>query len=140
MRFNDRDVYQVLDSMALAREALNDFATKLERSTSLGSVTSAIDLRRYGSELVWEAYVEAELPNGTGLCWWLELRHQNHQWRVEAKVLAQTSAGQETVVPVMDQVLTSAAAIPGAIGTTTTELVGTLDKLPDGMVGPSQKA
>ena len=140
MTFIDPEVYRVVDSMALAREALNEFAAKLERSSRFGGVTTGVDLRRYGSEPVWEVYVEAELPNGDSLCWWLEVRHQDQQWAIEAKVFAQTTQGQETLVSVVDRVLPSTAAIPDEIRIATIALLATADSLPAMMLSREQKA
>lgn len=52
---------------------------------------------RFGQTAVLEAYVDAELKDGRGLTWWLELNHDSSEWIISYSVLETTSLGQDAI-------------------------------------------
>jgi hypothetical protein len=92
------DSAELLEALAQCRERMIEMEVMLRNSTRVSSVSSGVDVRRYsagGTRI--EFFVDAELPDGRGVSWWLELVCENGTYVVEGSVNQNVRDGQEVV-------------------------------------------
>lgn len=100
--------YPSLRALAVANEKMSDLFRWLD---SRGPVTSArrgMDARIFRDAITIEQYVEGDLVNGRGICFWLETRAQGDTCAVDADVFMQTPDGQITIRHVSAEVASEA--------------------------------
>jgi hypothetical protein len=114
-----------LAAVAEHREAMLQLARRLRRRAEVVEATSGIDIRAYRTPgTILESWVEAEMRDGRVVCWWLELRRERDRWLIEASVLRNDDAGQDTVRAVADRSASTLAAFVEGLRSATAELTG----------------
>lgn len=92
-----RTTARILDAITAANERLISFSQQLRTRAEVIEVRHGMDFRRYSSGTILEFFVDTELTNGKGLCWWLEVNWNIEKWVMESSVLSNEGNGQETV-------------------------------------------
>ena len=64
---------RMLHSLARCNESFIELSQTLRASPNIANVVRGLDCRAYQSGTMIEAYVDAELTSGKGICWWLEI-------------------------------------------------------------------
>jgi hypothetical protein len=81
-----KDASRTLEVIASSHETLINLARTLRSHGEVIDATEAIELRNFQSGPTVEEYVDAELRNGFGICWWLEVNWNENQWVIESRV------------------------------------------------------
>jgi len=114
-----------LTAIAEHREAMLQLCRRLREHPRVVEARSGLDVRAYQAPgTVLESWVEAEVLDGTVLCWWLELRWEGDRWRIEASVLRNDDGGQDTARASPERSLFSLAAFAEELRKATAELTG----------------
>ena len=114
-----------LAAIAEHREAMLHLCRRLSEHPRVAEATSGLDVRAYRTPgTVLESWVEAGMRDGAVLCWWLELRRERDRWLIEASVLRNDDAGQDTVRRTSDRSAPSLAAFVEDLRSATAELTG----------------
>jgi hypothetical protein len=87
-------VEPIMDALATISELLAGLARALRERHLVTRASRGLDIRRVGSEIYVDAFVEADLENGHTVVFWLDV-HGREQWEVTPEVRVQTDAGQD---------------------------------------------
>lgn len=79
------------------KPALQDLSEALQANPAVESACWDLSLRDYASQSVIEIYVEAELQNGFGVTWWLDVTCQEGKAILDARILENSPQGQDTL-------------------------------------------
>ena len=89
---------EVMTILARSNERLVHISNKVRRLPGVSKVSRALDLRDLRSGPTLEAYVEAELDNGTARAMWVELGWSLRVWTLESSVLANEPGAEQRVI------------------------------------------
>jgi hypothetical protein len=73
----------------------------------VSSVTHEMSPKKYGSKLILEAYVDAEMTNGESVGWWLEVHYDGMKWTIRYSVRLTHEKGEDVVQNFSDIVVTT---------------------------------
>lgn len=79
------------------KNIIETLATSMRKNPAVVAVSSDLELRRYESGPIIEAYVEAELSNSEAVTWWLDVRPSGTKWSFEARILGHDDLGETTL-------------------------------------------
>lgn len=85
-----------LRALASSNERMVQIFRWLDGREASRNTARGMDIRVQDNVVVVEQYVEADVENGFGICFWLETRVDDDGVTVEAGVLHQKPDGQET--------------------------------------------
>jgi hypothetical protein len=121
--------FAVLNALASIREQMIGQTQRLRGHSAVTKAESRLEIRDYpeGGTHV-ETYIDAELEDGHALTWWLEARHANGRWAVEATI-HQTGLNGQNVVRQLEAraAATSAAELAANLTSAANELLGAID-------------
>lgn len=96
-----------LRAIAQARQAMIDLAVRVRREPGVREASSGMDVRAYagtfsaGKPLCVDLYVDAELEDGTGRSWWLEVRFDGGGCSIESRQAMHTRAGEDVLAELL---------------------------------------
>jgi len=106
----------MLSALALIHQRLNELAAEWRRQPQVRSVVAAVTPRHYPDGDRMECYVDADLASGHSVGAWLEFRHDDGSWVIEASVRHNGDEGENELV-----------ALPSRFAVDDAELLAELD-------------
>ena len=88
----------LLQELANVGERFMELKQQVKSLSSVNSVTYEISARNLKTASYVAYYVDAELKNGKGISWWLEIRWDQNFLTTEASVRVVTDIGQDAIV------------------------------------------
>jgi hypothetical protein len=85
-----------LRALASSNERMVQIFRWLDGLQGTRNTARGMDIRVQDNGIAVEQFVEADVVDGFGVCFWLETRLDDHGCIVEASLLHQTPTGQET--------------------------------------------
>jgi hypothetical protein len=98
---------------------LRNNAVAMERRIGVKSTATRLEVVNYQNEPMVEGFVEAEMDNGTVLCWCLDLTWTDDAFRIEATLDRNSSAGSETLKRLPTEVVHDVGDLPEALANVT---------------------
>lgn len=117
---------RALEAIALSNERLIDLTVKLRFRSEVTEVLHDLDVRRYESGSTVEGYVDAQLQNGKGICWWLEINCDEDKWLFESRVTVsnlRVDEGSEDLIRFEDKTAETLDEFVTSLEKATSELV-----------------
>jgi hypothetical protein len=111
IRTEDMNLLMAAAYLQSARAHLDNLAARLRSVPQAREVMVSFAPREYRSGLTLEAYVEAEMANGSALLWWLEMRAEE-DFAIEAAIALTDEQGQRTLENLAD---VRASSLPEAL-------------------------
>ena len=113
----------LLERIGATNEALIELAQDIRSRPEVSQVVRSLDVRKYKTGPVLEAYVDVETYRAKAFCWWLEVRWDETQWIVEYSVRSHHQYGQDVVIEFPERVSKSLEEFLGNLEHATQDLV-----------------
>lgn len=103
MDIESKLVIEFLEVIATSNEKLISLSETLRSHPTVVRVLRSFDCRYYRTGVMLEWYVDAELQNGYGMCWWVDVSWAETNWIIESKILINRDQNQEVLKEFSDK-------------------------------------
>lgn len=90
-------IRKILKVLGATNRLLRDHAVAVERRPNVKSAVTKLEVVNYENGPRVEGFVDAEMDNGTGLCWCLDVTWTDDSFQIEATLDRNSSDGSETL-------------------------------------------
>jgi len=97
MNTGEQAVRKVLKALGEVNRRLRDHAVTIRRKPGVQSTDTRLEVIDYQNGPMIEAYVGAEMKDGTALCWSLDVNWTDDAFHMEATLERNSRAGAETL-------------------------------------------
>jgi hypothetical protein len=88
---------RVLEAVSEVKELFRKHAIAVDRLKSVSRTLEAVEVIKYQSGTMLEAYAEAELRDGTFVSWLMDGNWTEDSWAIEAELAGTSHGEQETL-------------------------------------------
>lgn len=114
---------KILGALGQVNRILRDHSAGMERRDDVKSTMTRLEVVNYQTGPMVEGFIEAEMGNGTALCWNFDLTWTDDAFRIEATLDRSSSKGSETLKRLPTKVLHHAEQLPDALTDVTRALL-----------------
>jgi hypothetical protein len=126
MDAESKQVIGLLEAVATSNEKLISLSQTLRSHPAVVRVLRGFDCRYYQTGVMLEWYVDAELQNGYGMCWWVDVSWTEINWIIESRISINRDQNQEVL-----------KEFPGKSPETLDELINQLKETISALADPS---
>ena len=88
---------RMLEAMAETNRLFREAAFEIGRLQNVAKVISSCEVFKFEAESTLEAYLDAELKDGNGISWLLDVAWTDTEWIIRRKLVRSTNSGQDTI-------------------------------------------
>jgi len=88
---------RLLEALAETNQILRESTIEIGRLRNVDKAICSCEVFKYTSESTFEAHLDAELKDGNGISWLLDVGWTDLEWTIRRKLVISTSSGQETL-------------------------------------------
>jgi hypothetical protein len=97
MNETEKAIRDTLEALGLVNRLFRDAASSLGRLPQVKSVATALEIMSYENGSRIEGYVDAELQDGNGISWLLDVQWNADSWTIRATLEKNSAAGNEVI-------------------------------------------
>ena len=112
----EQTIRSLLGALGDVNRLFRDHAVRLERRSDVRSAKTKVEVVNYQHGAMVEGFVEAEMNDGTALCWCLEITWTDDAFRIEATLDRNSNDRAETLDRLAPKILHDAEELPGTLG------------------------
>ena len=114
---------KILGALGQVNRILRNHAVRLEQRPDVKSTETRLEVVNYQNGPMVEGFVEAEMDNGTALCWCLDLTWSEDTFRIEGSLDRNSVEGSETLKQLPVKALRNVEQLPDALAEITHTLL-----------------
>ena|SRR5215467_8489066 len=93
----DTAAKRMLEAIAETNRLFREGAVAIGRLQNVAKAISSCEVFKYKAESTLEAYLDAELKDGNGISWLLDVAWSETEWIIRRKLVRSTNSGQDTI-------------------------------------------